>query len=229
LASLSDHRPARRHPRPRAAASAVAALFLAAFVLAACGSDAPTASGDPGASGTIEGIVRDEPLEVGDLTLPQVTADGADTTPFIFRAPEGELLLAAFGYTNCPDVCPTTLYDIKKAKTTLGDDGDQISVAFTTVDPERDTAEVVTQYLGSFVTDGHPLRTEDPAELDAVEQAFGITSEVRKNDDGSTDVAHTARSFVIDDQGDVVVEWSFGTDADVMANDLKLLLKQTEA
>ncbi|MCB0963223.1 MAG: SCO family protein [Acidimicrobiales bacterium] len=218
-------RPDRR--RRSAAVLAVAA----ALVLAACSSDgsdgAAATSGSselaPTGATEIEGLVRDDPLQVGDATLPEVAADGS-TQPFSFRAPEGDLLFVAFGYTNCPDVCPTTLYDIKKARQILGDQADRVEVAFATVDPDRDDAETMTAYLGSFVDGGHPLRTADHDELVAAEEAFGVTSQVVTADDGTVEVAHTARSFVVDDAGQVVVEWAFGTDAEVMANDLLLLL-----
>ncbi|MCB0971105.1 MAG: SCO family protein, partial [Acidimicrobiales bacterium] len=145
--------------------------------------------------------------------------------PFTFRAPDDGLLFVAFGYTHCPDVCPTTLYDIKKARELIGDEADRVEVAFATIDPDRDDAETLDAYLGSFVDGGHPLRTTDPDELLAAEEAFGVTSEVVTHDDGEVEVAHTARSFVVDDTGAVVVEWAFGTGPDVMANDLLLLLE----
>ncbi len=209
------------------AALLVAALLVAGVALAGCGSGSDAEGTTTTKADQIQGIVRDEPLQVGDLSLPEVAA-GDTETPFAFRADDGKLLFVAFGYTNCPDVCPTTLYDIKKARKQLGADGDRVQVAFATVDPERDTADVMTQYLGSFATDGHPLRTDDPDQLHAAQDGFGVTSSVVKNADGSTDVSHSARSFVVDDQGDVVVEWSFGTGADVMASDLELLLAQQD-
>lgn len=208
--------------------AALAVSLVLVLLAAACGSsgsDSEGADGTGSGSTEIEGIVRDDPLQVGTTELPEVQADGT-TAPFAFTAPEGKLLFVNFGYTNCPDVCPTTLSDISRALEDLDGQADQVEVAFATVDPERDTTEVMGQYLGSFVDDGHALRAETPEQLVAAEEAFGITSEVVKNDDGSTDVAHTARSFVVDDQGEVVVEWSFGTTSEVMASDLRLLLAQ---
>lgn len=213
--------------RRRAAAALAAALLVSGLALAGCGGSSDASQTATTKSQQIQGVVRDEPLQVGDRSLPQVAADGTET-PFAFRAEDGKLLFVAFGYTNCPDVCPTTLYDIKKARKKLGSDADRIQVAFATVDPDRDTADVMTQYLGSFATDGHPLRTEDPDQLHAAQDAFGVTSSVVRNADGSTDVSHSAKSFVVDDQGDVVVEWPFGTGADVMASDLELLLAQQD-
>lgn len=214
--------------RRRAATVLIATVLVSGLALAGCGSGSDASETTTTKSRQIQGVVRDDPLAVGDLALPQVAADGTET-PFAFRAADGKLLFVAFGYTNCPDVCPTTLYDIKKARKQLGADADRVQVAFATVDPDRDTADVMTQYLGSFATDGHPLRTEDLDQLHAAQDGFGVTSSVVRNPDGSTDVSHSAKSFVVDDQGDVVVEWPFGTGADVMASDLELLLAQQGA
>ena len=205
--------------------AALLIVVVLTLVATACGSDSGSEGGS-GGSGELEGLVRSPSLEVGSTTMPQVAEDGTET-PFPFKAPEGGLLFAAFGYTNCPDVCPTTLSDIRKAKEQLGERGDDVEVAFATIDPERDTPEVMNAYLGSFVkSGGHPLRTTDAEQLLEVQDAFQISSKVEKQPDGTVEVAHTARSFVIDDTGRVVVEWTFGTSSDAMAADLELLLDQ---
>lgn len=219
------------HDRRPFAAALIGLAAALALTLTACGSSgdgASTTSTSPKDKTKIEGLVRPDPLEVGGVSLPQVAPDGTET-PFAFKAPKGKLLFVAFGYTNCPDVCPTTLYDIKKAKKQLGAEGDKVDVAFGTVDPERDTAKVLNEYLGSFVKGGHPLRTEDKDQFTKAEQAFGITSQVVKEPDGTVEVAHTARSFVVNDKGQVVVEWAFGMGSDAMAGDLHLLLAEQAA
>jgi protein SCO1/2 len=204
---------------------ALLTVAVLAIVATGCGSDSGS-EGASGGSGELEGLVRSPSLEVGATTMPQVAEDGTET-PFTFTAPEGGLLFVAFGYTNCPDVCPTTLSDIRKAKEQLGDRGDDVEVAVATIDPERDTPEVMNAYVGSFVkSGGHPLRTTDVEQLQEVQDAFQISSKVEKQADGTVEVAHTARSFVIDDTGRVVVEWTFGTSSDAMAADLELLLDQ---
>ncbi|MFN8016828.1 MAG: SCO family protein [Acidimicrobiales bacterium] len=209
------------------AATLVAALLAAVLGLASCGSGGSSGSSasDGGTTkGTqIEGLTRADPLDVGSATLPEVRADGS-STPFTFRASPGKLLFVAFGYTNCPDVCPTTLYDVKKARKLLGTDGKDVEVSFATVDPARDTPEKLTMYLHTFAKDGHALRPSTDAQLKAAEAPFNVTSTVQTNAKGEVEVAHTAKSFVVDDQGKVLVEWAFGTGPDAMANDLRILL-----
>ena len=141
------------------------------------------------------------------------------------QAKQGKLLFVAFGYTNCPDVCPTTLSDMKKAKAKLGADGDKVDMAFVTIDPERDTPDVIVPYLGSFAkSGGHPIRTTDADALAKAKDAFDVKSSVTKKPDGEVEVTHSARSFIVDDTGKVVVEWNFGTGSDGMAHDLAILL-----
>lgn len=224
----------RPEPTRRRLAAAATALVLLVG-LAACGSDGGSdasgstteaASPDGDFRDEVQGLQRDDPMQVGDVVLPEVAADGT-TTPFALKAEPGDLLFVAFGYTNCPDVCPTTLTDVRKAKALLTpEESERVGVAFGTVDPDRDTAEVMSAYLGSFVEGGHPLRTDDPAQLQTAEDALGITSTVQEDADGNVEVAHSAKSFVVDDQGDVVVEWAFGSGAEVMASDLRLLLAE---
>jgi protein SCO1/2 len=125
-----------------------AAMALLVTVLGACSStpDAPA------------GIVRDPAPVVGEATLPDISDGGAD---FPFVAGPDQVLVVYFGYTSCPDVCPTTLADLRRALEELGRRADDVDVAMATIDPGRDTDEVLTGYLTSFVPEGHPLRTTD--------------------------------------------------------------------
>ncbi len=142
-------------------------------------------------------------------------------------AAKGELLILFFGYTNCPDLCPTTLADIRAAFARIGDDAEKVSVAFVTVDPERDTAQLLTNYVGSFVDRFHILRTTDFKELQVAKDAFLAASAIEKTSDGKVEVSHTATAYVIDDTGLVVDELPFGVGADGFENDLKILLRKT--
>ncbi len=105
-------------------------------------------------------------------------------------------------------------------------DADQVDLAMVTVDPERDTAEVLSGYLGSFADRYHAIRTTDPAALQAAEDAFGSSSSVTIADDGKVEVAHSATTYVVDENGTVLVEWPFGLGSAEMAADLQALLNR---
>lgn len=175
----------------------------------------------------LSGWVRDPLPSVDTVAVPDATAND---TPFEFRAPPGGILLVYFGFTFCPDMCPTTLSDVQAALTTLGDDADRVSVAFVTVDPDRDRGEQLTSYIG-FFTDGrgHALRTDDPGVLRQAADAFGVDYEVKVSEEGKVDVGHTANLFAVDDQGRLLVTWPFGTDAETLAADIAYLLDQQQA
>lgn len=175
---------------------------------------------------TLAGVVRDPALQVGSVTLP--TTDGEPST---FRAQPGGLLVVYFGYTFCPDICPTTMSDLSIAIHDLADgDAQRVDVAFATVDPERDTPEVLDRYLGYFFDDGIALRTEQPDELVAATDAFGVLFEVADHEPGDYyEVAHTAVTYVVNDTGTVLVEWPFGFDTELMTADLETLLAKESA
>ena len=199
---------------------AAAALTL---VPVACGDDADTAS-EP----ALAGVVRDPALEVGSVQL--TSSDGSTVS---MKADPGELLVATFGYTFCPDICPTTLNDLSIVVNDLPDDlSDRVSVAFVTVDPERDTPEVLSSYVEAFFTDrGLGLHGADEAQLAQATEAFGVQFQIDDHEPGSINysVAHTAVTYVIDERGSVIVEWPFGTEIDDMTSDLTTLLRSTDA
>ena len=194
----------------RAVAASVAVALLG---LSACGGD----------GGTLIGLVRDKPLEVGTVSMTEERVD-ANPQPFTFVAAPGELLVVFFGYTYCPDICPTSLADLRAALRRIGTDANLVDVAFVTIDPERDTIDRLDAFLASYVDRYHALRTLDDAELASVKEAFLASSSVTTNDEGQIEVSHTATTFVVDDQGRVVDEMPFGIGADGMENDLRILL-----
>lgn len=229
----------RAAPSPRLVL--ITGLVALASVLVACGDDADgsadagtaeteaaDAGSGTGTTGELAGVVREPPLQVGDVSLPDVTP-GQGGEPFTFRAPDNGLLLVYFGFTYCPDVCPTTLADIRTALEGLGPDADRITVAMATVDPERDTPDVLHDYVEFFAGDrARALRTEDLDRLREVEEAFLASSELIPVE-GSGDeyeVEHTAVVYVVDDGGTVLVEWPFGTEPEAMQADLERLLAE---
>lgn len=209
--------PLRPHPRSRARlvllALAAAAVLGATLALAGCG----------GSKAHYTGFVRKPAPDVSALSLPDMTAKGA---PFTFRAADKGVLLVYFGYTLCPDVCPTTLSDVGVAVRSLTpEEQSRISVAFVTVDPARDTQPVMAHYIHSFFKDGHGLRTESAKELAAAAKAFGAAYKVTKAKSGEIDVIHSAFTYAVDDQGRLRLQWSFGTTKKAFADDIRTLLK----
>lgn len=173
----------------------------------------------------LQGLQRDQPLDVAGVALPDVTRNGSmQRDELVMRAPEGELFAVYFGYTACPDLCPATLATWKAATNRLSDtDRDRLSFVFVTVDPDRDSAQVLNDYVGSFVDRYRVLRTTDAVRLQRAMDAFLAAANVRTVD-GRTEVEHTTVTYIVDDAGRVVVEWPFGTTSDGMEHDLKIAL-----
>ena len=193
-----------------------AALSLAVLVPLACGDDASPAQ--------MVGYSLTPPPQVGNLALP--AADGAQ--PVGFAPAAGHLKVVYFGYTSCPDVCPTTLADLKAALARIKDDAKRIEVAMITVDPKRDTAETLPAYVRSFVPDAQALRTEDDAVLRKVADAFGANYSVTTNAEGKVEVEHTGSLYVINPAGEIVDVLSYPTPAKDIANDLGILLRRSK-
>jgi protein SCO1/2 len=203
---------------PRSLRYGVGVLFVACLtLLAGCGNKNKAADTDTG----VRGIQIDPPTQVGDLSLPRSDNGAA----FPLKAAPGKLLLTYFGYTNCPDVCPTTLADVKGALKELGTDGQRVDVAMITVDPERDTDPNFTSYVQTFVPKAAALRTTDPAALKAVADRFLVSYSVTKTADGKVEVVHSGLLFAVDDQGKIVLRWNFPTPTADLVHDMRILLK----
>ena len=152
--------------------------------------------------------------------------DAVTNAPFELKAADGELLVVYFGYTHCPDICPTTLVAVKNAKKKIGALASNVDLAMITVDPNRDTSEILPKYLSSFTDKFHALIPANQEELRTAEKAFDATSSVTEVD-GKIEVVHGGTCYIVDSTGKVVDEWPFGMDAESMAHDLKILLQQT--
>jgi protein SCO1 len=178
----------------------------------------------PGGSGhALHGIRMAKPLVVGDVAVREVREAGPPA-PFVFRAPPGELLYVFFGYAHCPDVCPTTLADLRRALRLLGPDAARVEVAFVTVDPARDSVALLAPFVHAFVPGAHALQPASQEELANAERAFGAASSVSRRGDGTVDVSHTGASYVVDHGGHVLVQWDYGITPANMAADLRVLL-----
>ncbi len=137
---------------------------------------------------------------------------------------KGKAVVVFFGYTQCPDVCPTTMAEMASALKELGPLASKVQVLFITLDPERDTPEVLAKYVPAF--DPHFLGlTGDKAEIDAVAKEFRIFyQKVPGKEPGSYTIDHVAGSYVFDPQGHVRLFVRYGQGAAPIAHDLKLLL-----
>ena len=171
------------------------------------------------------GIVRSPAPEGGDLAVPRAR-DGAD---HYLRADPGKVLVVYFGYTACPDVCPTTMADLSAALENLGDKAEGVQVAMITIDPDRDSNEILSGYLGHFVEGGYALRTEDPQVLRSAADGLGAGYSVDITEDGEVEVGHTAFLYAVDEDGKLLVTWAFGTPSAEIERDLDILLSRTKA
>jgi protein SCO1 len=155
-----------------------------------------------------------------DFSLPDVNGQVKTLTDF-----KGKVVVLFFGFVQCPDVCPTTMAEIAHVKKLLGKDGDKLTAVFVTIDPERDTPQVLKAYMESFDTSFTALRGT-PEQTTALAKYFKI---YYKKVDGKTPTSytmdHTAASFVYDPQGKLRLYTRYGMGVQALAEDLKILLK----
>lgn len=139
---------------------------------------------------------------------------------------KGKVTVVFFGFTQCPDVCPTTLLELASVKKALGADGERMQGVFITVDPERDTAELLKAYVDNFGAGFVALRGT-LAETQAVAKQFKVFyAKVPGKAEGSYSMDHTAGSYIFDAQGRVRLFTRHGTGAEALTHDIKLLLAQ---
>lgn len=137
----------------------------------------------------------------------------------------GKAVVVFFGYTMCPDVCPTTLAELAQVKKLLGSDGERLQVLFITVDPERDTPQLLKAYMANFDPSFLALRCS-PEQLVTLARNFKI---FYKKVDGKTPdsytMDHSAGCYVYDPQGRLRLYVRYGVDPQAIASDLRLLLE----
>lgn len=139
---------------------------------------------------------------------------------------KGKVVVVFFGYTQCPDVCPTTLAEVAEVKRSLGADGDKVQGVFVTLDPERDTQALLKAYLESFDPSFVGLRGTE-AQTQAAAREFKVFyAKVPGKTPETYTLDHTAASFVFDTQGRVRVYSRYGAGAQPLADDIKLLLAE---
>ena len=148
-----------------------------------------------------------------------VDQKGAPITEAAFR---GHPSAVFFGFTHCPEVCPTTLFELAGWLKTMGDSGKNLNAYFVTVDPERDTPETMNTYVSNF-SDRITGITGDPDKVHAMAKAFGIYWKKVDTGDGDYTMDHTASVLLLNAKGDFAGTIAYGESADTAVAKLKRL------
>ena len=139
----------------------------------------------------------------------------------------GKIVVVFFGFTQCPDVCPTTMAELAQVKQLLGPDGDKLQAVFITVDPERDTPALLKAYMANFDPAFLALRPT-PEQLPQLAKDFKVYyKRVEGRTAGSYSMDHSAGSYIFDGNGRIRLYNRYGAGAEVLASDIRLLLKTT--
>ena len=167
------------------------------------------------------GLTKEPPQAAPDFTLTDETGQ-----TFTLSSLRGQWVLLAYGYTTCPDICPTTLANLTVVKSQLGAQASQVRVVLASVDPERDTPDVLRQYLGHFGADFKGLTGSLPAVTQAA-QAYGVTFE-KQPEAGALGytVNHTAFVYLLDPEFRWRVTYPFGVDPKEIVADIHYLMAE---
>jgi protein SCO1/2 len=184
-------------------------LCVLACLLAACSPDAPRFRGSD-VTGSAFG--RDFDL---------VDPAGQRRTLADYR---GKVVVLFFGYTHCPDVCPTTLSELAAAMKELGAEAQRVQVLFVTVDPERDTPELLAHYVPAFNPSFVGLRGDADATAQVTKEFRILVQKQPGSTPGEYTVDHSAGSFIFDPQGRLRVYVGYGQGPQVFAHDIRALL-----
>ncbi|HRF07522.1 MAG TPA: SCO family protein [Xanthobacteraceae bacterium] len=159
---------------------------------------------------------RTRPSSVGGA-FQLVNQDGKTVTDADFR---GKPLLVFFGFTHCPDICPTTLFEVSEVFNRLGKDAEKVNAIFVTVDPERDTPEKLKLYLSSFHPQISALSGTD-AQIEAIKKVYYVYAKRVPLEGGSYTMDHTTVVYLMDKDGKFIAPFNLKRDADAAAADLK--------
>jgi len=169
-----------------------------------------------------KGTLLEPPLPIPDFELKDTREQ-----PFHLSDVEGNIALVYFGYTFCPDVCPLTLWNVKNALKEL-EGKERVKVIFISVDPDRDTPEVVGRYLTAFDPNFIGL-TGDFEKVKTVMKPFGAFAEKEEVKDSAAQylMTHTASLYLLNPQRELMLIYPFGFEADDLRSDLSYLLQQS--
>ena len=177
----------------------------------------------PAPTAAVEGVTAiNPPIDVPNFTL--ADESGKDVS---LNALNGKLTLLFFGYTNCPDFCPTTLENYKRLRAALGDQADQVQFVFVSVDGTRDTPQVIADYLKTRGVDDFVVGlTGLESRVQEIGKPFGLFFEHSPGATSATNygVDHSTQMFLLDRQGKLRAVYSFGTEPNVIADNVRLYL-----
>ena len=197
-------------PVRRLVASGLFALLVGSTLIAGCTPDGPKFQ-----SSDVTGATFGRDFNLIDATgKPRTLAD--------YR---GKAVVIFFGYTQCPDVCPTTLAELAEVMKKLGPDADRVQVLFVTIDPERDTRELLAQYVPAFDPRFMGLYGDAAATARTAKEFKIIYQKQPGATPGSYTMDHSAGTYIFDPQGRLRLYVSYGQGPEVFAHDLRELLK----
>ena len=156
------------------------------------------------------------------LSLPDISGQLRTLGDF-----KGKVTVVFFGYTQCPDVCPTTMAELAQVKKSLGADGDKLQAVFITIDPERDTPEILKSYMASFDPSFVALRGTLEQTQAAAKEFKVYFAKVPGKTEGSYTMDHSAGSFILDAKGNPRVFERYGAGPEGLTADVKALIAQS--
>ena len=191
---------------------ALVIFLLAAFAMTRAGA---ATEADALKAGVLSPVMR----------APALALQGTDGQPLNLERFRGKVVLLAFGFSSCGEVCPITLATLAGARKKLGAEAARVQVVYVTVDPERDDAARMRKYLASFdatFVGGVGSR----AEIDAAQKSYGISSTKQMHADGNYTIGHSSSIYMIDRAGGLRGVMPYGHTVDDFVHDLKILLRK---
>jgi protein SCO1/2 len=168
-------------------------------------------------------------LKSGEFSPPRMAPDfslrGSNGSELKLSRYRGKVIALGFGYSSCPEVCPTTLAELAAARKKLGADGNDFQVIYVTVDPQRDTVDRLKGFVGGF-DPSFIGATGTPAELAEVRKAYGISAVKMKSGDGNYVFNHSSFIYLIDREGRLRAMSPYGRAVDDVVHDVRVLLKK---
>jgi protein SCO1 len=162
---------------------------------------------------------------------PPINGLDQDGTPFSLDSLQGNVALVFFGYTNCPDVCPTTLAEMRVLRSQIKDKADKVKVVYVTVDPERDTVPRLKEFLPVFDPTFIGINMNS-IELEPVKQAYGVYAQKVYYDTNDPSkgysVDHTARTYLIGPRGRLVTSYPYQSPIENIQKDVEYLLSEVK-